>query len=303
LAPAKINWTLEVLGRGDDGYHEVRSVMQTIELCDEVVVRDGNEKWEMGNGGAIANSGAASLAVEGGHEGTEDDLTLKAVRALGEAVGRELLVSISLVKRIPVAAGLGGGSSDAAAVLRAVSRLYGLGLSRDQLTAVAGRIGSDVPFFVWAGTALVEGRGGRVTPLPDAPSAWLVLLAPPIRMPNKTKRMYEALKTEEFTDGQCTEALAERLRQGKSLRGEDLFNVFERAAYEAFEGLDGYRRALLEAGAASVHLAGAGPTLFSVVGSSREAEAMAAALRGTDARVFVTRTMGASEATGVVVSE
>ena len=303
LAPAKINWTLEVVGRRDDGYHEIRSVMQTIDLCDEVEVRVGNGKAERGNGGSVIHGGAATLVVEGVHQATEDDLTLRAARALERATGRELRVVITLEKRIPVAAGLGGGSSDAAAVLRAVDRLYGLGLSGEELAAIGAGIGSDVPFFVFGGTALAEGRGERITPLPDAPPAWLVVVAPPIRIREKAKRMYEALSADDFTDGQRTEALAERLRQGELVRGQDLYNVFERAAYESFAGLAADRDALLDAGPEAIQLTGAGPALFAVFGTRGEGAAVADALAGSDARVLVARTMGAAEATAVVVSE
>jgi 4-diphosphocytidyl-2-C-methyl-D-erythritol kinase len=304
VAPAKINWTLEVLGKRDDGYHEIRSVMQTIELCDEVTVSTGKEE---GRGkkeeGSVVRAGSVTLVVRGDHEATEDDLTLRAVRALEEATGRELPVVISLAKRIPVAAGLGGGSSDAAAVLRAVDRLYGLGLSREELAGIGAGIGSDVPFFLSGGTALAEGRGEGITALPDAPAAWLVVVVPPIRLAEKTKRMYEGLKADDFTNGQRTEALVERLRRGETVRDGDLFIAFERAAYASFSGLAGYRDALVAAGAETAHLSGAGPGLFAVFGTRGEAETVAGVLVGSDARVFVARTLGAEEATAVVVSE
>jgi 4-diphosphocytidyl-2-C-methyl-D-erythritol kinase len=272
--------------------------MQTIDLCDEVVVEEGGRGKEEGG---WVTAGSAWLRVDGEHEAREDDLTLRAVRALETVVGRELPVAKSLVKRIPVAAGLGGGSSDAAAVLRAVDRLYGLGLSREELRVVGAGIGSDVPFLVCGGTAMAEGRGERVTPVADAPPVWLVVVAAPIRMAEKTKRMYEAMKAEDFTDGKRTEALVERVRRGESVRGEDLYNAFERAAYESFEGLAGCRDAVRNAGAKAVHLSGAGPALFASFGSREEAEGVAGGLEGSDARVFVVRTLGAAEATRVVV--
>jgi 4-diphosphocytidyl-2C-methyl-D-erythritol kinase len=122
-------------------------------------------------------------------------------------------------------------------------------------------------------------------------------------MPEKTKGMYEALKAREFNDGNRTEALAWRLRQGEPVRNEDMYNVFERAAYESSAGLAACRDALLDAGAEAVQVAGAGPALFAVYGSREEAEAVAAALAGSNARVFVARTAGSEEATRVVVTE
>ena len=167
VAPAKINWTLEVLGLRDDGYHEVRTVMQTIDICDEVV---------------LERSAALTLSVEGDHAATDEDHTLLAARLLGKELGRELPASIHIRKRIPVSAGLGGGSSDAAAVLRGLDALYDLDAGMERLGSVAAGIGSDVGFFLHGGTALGEGRGERILPLPDAPEAWLVVLTPPISL-------------------------------------------------------------------------------------------------------------------------
>ncbi|MDP2675876.1 MAG: 4-(cytidine 5'-diphospho)-2-C-methyl-D-erythritol kinase, partial [Dehalococcoidia bacterium] len=160
--PAKVNWTLEVLGRLPQAdYHEVCTVMQTIELCDAL---------EFGPGEGVR------LEVEGPHEASGDDLVLRAAALLGGGGGRG--ARIRLTKRIPVAAGLGGGSSDAAATLRGLDELWGLGLGGEKLAEMAAGLGSDVPFFLAGGTALAEGRGERVTPLLDATQSWLVLLAP-----------------------------------------------------------------------------------------------------------------------------
>ncbi len=298
VAPAKINWTLEVLGRRKDGYHEIRSVMQTLGLCDEVEVRDGIGNKEHGTG-SVVRAGEATLVVEGAQDVTEDDLTVKAARALEEATGRELPVAIRLVKRIPVAAGLGGGSSDAAAVLRCVDGLYGLGLPAEELAAIGARVGSDVPFFVYGGTALAEGRGEQVTPLREVAVGWLVMLAPPISVGDKTKRIYGALNDGDFSDGSRGEVLSQRLRRGEPVREEDLHNVFERVTYEVFEGLEAYGDALLAAGAEAVHLAGAGPALFVLARGEEEAREMANRVQGSGAKICVARTLSAREATAV----
>jgi 4-diphosphocytidyl-2-C-methyl-D-erythritol kinase len=156
-----------------------------------------------------------------------------------------------------------------------------------------------VTFFLTGGTALAEGRGERITPLPDVPCAWLVLVAPPIRMQEKTKRMYEALRATDFSDGRRTEALAERLRRVEPVRGEDLYNAFEGAAYETFAGLAAHRDRLLDAGAKRVQVAGAGPALFAPFESRQGAEGTAARLGSEHGRVFVARTLGAAEATRI----
>ncbi len=286
IAPAKINWTLEVLGRRPDGYHEVRSVMQTVDICDEITL----EKSE-----------ALSLTVLGEHTATDEDHALQAARQLAREAGRALAAAIRIDKRIPVGTGLGGGSSDASAVLRGLDQVWELGLYREELARMAGKIGSDVAFFLTGGTALAEGRGELITPLPDAPEMWLVVVAPPIFVPEKTKTMYQALRAEDFSDGQRTGALVARLKGGKRVQEEDLCNAFGRAAYESFEGLAGYRDKLLGAGAAGAHVAGAGPALFAMFGSREEAEAVVGRMAESEARLFVARTLGAAEATRTIV--
>lgn len=278
VAPAKINWTLEVLGKRDDGYHEIRTILQTVELHDEISAADSvrpdplPQKYEL--------------------------VTLAAGMILRHA-GRDIAPSLRIDKRIPLAAGLGGGSTDAAATLRLLNHHGGLGVSADDMLAMAAELGSDVSFFLRGGTALAEGRGEVITPLPDAPQAWLVLLAPGASIEDKTRRMYGALQPGDFSDGSQSAALASCIETGGVLDGSMLCNAFERAAFEAFDGLARYRDWMLEAGAASVHLAGAGPALFALASGEPEARAIRARLnrarRGE--RVHVVRTVTASEAT------
>jgi 4-diphosphocytidyl-2-C-methyl-D-erythritol kinase len=276
LAPAKVNWTLEVLGRRDDGYHEVRTVMQAVELCDGLELEPADR---------------LNLEVAGEHTAHEDDLVLRAAAALNGGRGRGAL--IRLRKMVPVAAGLGGGSSDAAAALRGLNELWELGRSDDELLALAATLGSDVPFFLTGGTALAEGRGERVTALPDAQPCWLVVVVPPIRIEEKTKRMYAALRPEDFSDGAGTAALVERIRSDKGVRDEDIRNAFERVAFDVFEGLDEYQQALVAAGARAVHLAGAGPALFALAGDEAGARMISDKISLRDGRLFVVRTLAA----------
>jgi 4-diphosphocytidyl-2-C-methyl-D-erythritol kinase len=176
---------------------------------------------------------------------------------------------------------------------------HNLGLREDTLTEVAAGLGSDVPFFLRGGTALGEGHGERITPLPDAPPAWIILVVPPFSLPEKTRRMYAALIPDDFTDGARTQALADHLLAGGAVEDAFICNAFERAAYEAFPGLAGYREWILEAGVRSVHLAGAGPALFALASGEPEARAVRArmnrARRGE--RVHVLRTVTSAEAT------
>ncbi len=278
-ASAKINWTLEVLGRRGDGYHEVRTIVQTVEPCDTLEVTPGDR---------------LELEGEGAHQPSQDDLILRAAALLGR--GGEAGAHIRLSKRVPVAAGLGGGSSDAAAALRGLNELWRLDCDDARLAGMGAEIGSDVAFFISGGTALAEGRGERVTPLPDIPSVWLVLLVPPLSLPDKTKRMYAALTPADFTDGARTDDLLRRRHRGLPIADSDLYNAFQRVAYAVFEELSVYRDALMAAGARRVHLAGSGPTLFALGPDEAAARAMHERLHLPAAQALVVRTLTAAEA-------
>jgi 4-diphosphocytidyl-2-C-methyl-D-erythritol kinase len=309
VAPAKINWTLEVLGRRDDGYHEIRSVMQTIDLCDELEVSSAPELLERAKLPTELPPGTSVLRgsphdfryaayEQGPSGGVLGETVIRAVQLLDPEWQKGLRAS--LTKRIPISAGLGGGSSDAAAAIRGLNTLWQLEADRASLDAIGIEIGSDVVFFLTGGTALVAGRGERVMPLPDVHEVWLVLVVPPTRLPEKTKQMYEALEGEDFSDGTRSEALAGWLRTGRRLRKQDLYNAFERVAYKVFEGLQVYRDALLTAGASGAHVAGAGPTLFALSASESGARDLADRIHAPDAKVLVARTLPAVEATAIV---
>jgi 4-diphosphocytidyl-2-C-methyl-D-erythritol kinase len=307
-APAKINWTLEVLGRRDDGYHEVRSVMQTVEPCDKLKfwlglrseVRGPDKPARDEDPMMVVEPGPLKVNWSGndpwlGDRLTPDvDLVMKAADLLDPNWSRHAEAEVA--KHIPLAAGLGGGSSDAAAALHGLNELWRLGYGDARLAEIGAEIGSDVAFFVYGGTALAEGRGERVTPLPDSLPAWLVLLVPPFHLPEKTRRMYNALTPADFTDGSRTEALLRRLRQGLPVVDEGLYNAFQRAAYEVFGGLEAYRDALLAAGARRVHLAGSGPALFALGPDEGTARAVHDRLRPPDGQALVVHTLTAAEA-------
>ena len=183
----------------------------------------------------------------------------------------------------------------AAAALLGLNALWGLGHSSERLGQLAATLGSDVPFFLSGGTALAEGRGERVTPLPDVAPAWLVLLVPALQISDKTRSMYAALTPDDFSDGSRTAALAERLRGGEGVRDEDLYNAFERTAFEVFEGLAAYREALLAAGARRVHVAGSGPALFALGPDEAAAKAVRDKVSLRGGWLFVVRTLSAAE--------
>jgi len=250
-SPAKLNLTLEILAKRQDGFHEIRSVIQTINLCDTLHFQM-NQTMDF-------NSDESNWIPE-------DSLVSKAARLLQEAAGFSKGASIKLDKRIPLLSGLGGDSSDAAATLRGLNELWGLDLSPDKLLELATKLGSDVAFFLYGGTALVEGRGEIVTPLPSVPPMWVVLLLPPVpRKPGKTKRLYANVQAGHYTGGQITDRLADRLTGGGEVIPPMLFNVFDGVARESYAGLNQFWEQFLAAGAREIHLAGSGPTLFTII--------------------------------------
>jgi len=175
-APAKLNLTLDVLGRRPDGYHELLSVMQSLELADRLELSLIPEGIEVLGGPDLPSLG--------------DNLVYRAIEVLQEKTGFRGGLRVRLEKRIPVAAGLGGGSADAAATLSAANLLLGLGLTLHQLLGLAAGLGSDVPFCLVGGTILVGGRGEKLSLLPPAPPMWLVLARPALELP--TAKVYQA---------------------------------------------------------------------------------------------------------------
>lgn len=248
-APAKVNLALEVLGRRPDGYHELRSVVQTIALADELTFEEASD---------------LVVEVEGASIPPEENLVSRAARLLRASAGVERGARVRCRKRVPLAAGLGGGSSDAAATLRGLNALWGLDLPPDRLLELAARLGSDVPFFLHGGCALVAGRGETVRPLKTAWRAWLTLVPPSEAVPAKTAALYGALRPEDFSDGSCVAELARRLERGEPLDPALLVNGFRRAARASYRGLADRWDRLEAASGVGFHLTGAGPTLFSL---------------------------------------
>ena len=280
-AYAKVNLSLEVLGRRPDGFHEVRSVMQSISLADELLIDEADE---------------LAVECEIRELADENNLIVAAAKALAKRSEREQGARIRLNKGIPVASGLGGASSDAAAALVGLSRLWGMDLPTSELIGLAAGLGSDVPFFLSGGTALVSGRGEIVDPLPDAQPVWLTLLVPGHTLASKTALLYRHLTSALWTQGARTARMAAVISQGLPLTPDLAGNAFEQVAAEVFPTISAYEEALLDAGASSAHLSGAGPALFSIFGSEAEARAVA---RGVETRGFkplVARTLSAADA-------
>jgi 4-diphosphocytidyl-2-C-methyl-D-erythritol kinase len=254
-APAKINLVLEVLGKNND-YHRISSIVQSIDLCDVLNFQLDEE--------ICFECDEPSLKC--------DNLVTRAAALLKESTKYSRGARIELRKHIPWGVGLGGGSSDAAATLSALNELWGLGFTLSELVYLASKLGSDVPFFIHKGTALVEGKGERVTPLPSLPSTSFVLLVPPVaRISGKTKQMYSNLRVADFTERQFVQQALVSLRQGKTIEYDLMFNVFEKIAFDFFPKLEEYRRILKEEGAPRICLAGSGPCLFTFFSEAKEA--------------------------------
>jgi 4-diphosphocytidyl-2-C-methyl-D-erythritol kinase len=255
IAPAKINWTLEVVRVRPDGYHEIRSVLQTIELHDIVTLTDAGDitLHITGEPGMLADNPP------------ESNLAYRAAVALRDRAGLRRGVRIELEKHVPVAAGLGGGSSDAAAVLRGLNLLWDAGQAQANLSEIAGEIGSDPPFFVVGGTAVVSGRGDRVQPLPDAIAPAILLATPPQNeRGEKTASMFAALSQDFFADGYVTDGVRDAVRARRELVDEELNNVFEHVTAQMQPDTELAMDALRAEGFAP-HLAGAGPSFFLLV--------------------------------------
>ncbi|HYP41575.1 MAG TPA: 4-(cytidine 5'-diphospho)-2-C-methyl-D-erythritol kinase [Chloroflexia bacterium] len=259
-AYAKINLGLEVTGKRGDGYHDLVSVMQLVDLHDTLIFSPAQDIRLLSDDPAMQAEG-------------EGNLVLRAAHLLRETYGVGEGVSITLHKRIPTAAGLGGGSSDAATTLRGVSRLWGLDLPREELARLGGTLGSDVPFFFAGPTALVEGRGERVTPVAPSPAFQAVLVSQPYSLPAKTRQLYASLTPADMSDGRATRRLLDVLRQRGDLTALPLYNSFERAALQVFPGLESVRQQMLDAGAPNVHLSGSGPTLYALYPQPAASEA------------------------------
>lgn len=277
LAPAKLNLTLEVLARRSDGFHEICSVVQTINLCDRlrfhlspnIEFRCNLPDWV-----------------------PEKSLVSKAASLIKKATGYPEGAKIELNKHIPLVSGLGGDSSGAAAVLRGLNRLWGLDLSLKALLELASELGSDVAFFLYGGTALVKGRGEMVTPLPPFPHTWVVLLIPPVpRLSGKTKQLYDSLNPAHYTDGWTTKRVVEALEARRELEPSPLFNTIENVAFTFFSGLGTYREQFLEAGAQEVYLAGSGPALFTLMKDEAQAGELYLRLKQQGLESYLTNTL------------
>lgn len=245
-AYAKINLTLAVLGRREDGYHQLASVMQTISLADTLRIGVGGDD---------------SFTCDVAELSAPANLVARAAALLRAEAGRpDLGAEIELRKEVPAQGGLGGGSSDAATALVALDALWGLGLGMARLEALAAQLGSDTPYLIQGGTAWVGGRGEVVTPLPDAEPLWIVLAKPPVAI--STPTVFGALSPVDYTDETDTETVVAAIRGGEALPFDRMTNALERGVLERYPEVTRIRNSLLDLGASFVRMSGSGPSLF-----------------------------------------
>ena len=263
-AYAKLNLTLEVLRKREDGYHDLASIIQTVDLWDDLAFEESD--------GVEFECSEESLAGDG-------NLVVKAAEVLRNEVGVGKGARIALRKRIPVAAGLGGGSADAAATLRGLNRLWGLDLSGDDLVDIGAKVGSDVPFLISGGTALLSGRGEALERLPESEIGRVVIVTPEVvddgSGVSKTGRMFGMLIPAMYTTGSLTRKLAARMIEKGDCHPAFMYNVFQQVAPHAFDGWHEVYTAFERLGASDVVLTGAGPSMFGIAPSKEVGTAWA----------------------------
>jgi 4-diphosphocytidyl-2-C-methyl-D-erythritol kinase len=280
---AKINLTLDVLGRRSDGYHELVTIMQTVDLYDTICLTN-------------AEDGQVQTVCTRPELNNADNLAARAAQAIRQRLGLTRGLLIELDKRVPVAAGLGGGSGNAAAVLLALRQWWNLPLTAEELHEIAASLGSDVPFFLSGGLALCEGRGEHIQPLaltlPPA-QRWLLLLKPGIGV--ATPAVFRALTARDYSDGRPSQRVLADLQAGRTPHSEDLYNSLEHGVLERYPLVAEARDAMLHAGAPFARLSGSGPTLFSLFGELSAAAQTRQQLQALGYEVYLTRAVYPAE--------
>lgn len=282
-ARAKINLALDVCRRLENGYHEVKMVMQTVDLYDEL-------EFKMRNDPDII----LSVSSKDYLGDLENNLIFRAAKLMKQQYDIQYGVEIRLRKKIPVAAGMAGGSTDAAATMLAMNEMYELGLSRGQLMEMAVRLGADIPFCIMGGTALAEGIGEKLTPLPAPPEAVLLIVKPPVMVP--TKWVYEHLRLDQIGRHPDIDGMVDALNRGdlKGITGR-MENLMETVTEKEYPIITDIKKMMLGNGAMNAVMSGSGPSIFGVFLEEDAARAAAVYVnqtlvtKGINAQVNVTR--------------
>ena len=282
LARAKINLTLDILKLRKDGFHEVEMIMQTLELADEVEltqIKSGIE-FKIDVSQIV---GGENIPID------EKNLAYRAVLAVNEYCRKNFGVSINLRKKIPAAAGLGGGSADAAAVIRGMNWLYDLNLKTDDLCNIGAKVGSDVPFCIVEGTWLARGRGEILHELPPFKHFHVVLVKPNLDISTAwAYKTYDELNASEINHPPTYEIVELFRRRDFNFALKKLANVLEPVAQKVFPELEIYKARMIEAGAKVALMTGSGPTIFALADKA-DVENIVAAIKDLPAQIFVTK--------------
>lgn len=279
-APAKLNLTLDVLGRREDGYHDLKMVMQSITLADRLTLRPGRAP-------GIQVSSSFHFLPTG-----EKNLAGKAAVCFYQALGRPARdLDISITKHVPVCAGMAGGSSDAAAVLRALNRLEGDPFSPEELAHVGEAVGSDVPYCVLGCTALAQGRGEVLTPLSPLPHCWVVACKPDF--PVSTPELFARIDSCRIRRRPDADGLMAALEQGDLMEvARRMYNVFEDVLPERqLARVADIKNTLIQQGALGANMSGTGPTAFGLFSSQSQAQAAYDILKQRYQEVFLAETV------------
>lgn len=281
-ALAKINLGLDVLGRRENGYHDVRMIMQSIYLYDNVTL----EKTE--TPGIEVKTNLHFLPVN------ENNIAWKAAKLLMDEFDIPGGVSITLNKHIPVAAGMAGGSTNAAAVLFGMNKMFDLGLSKNDLMERGVRLGADVPYCIMRGTVLAEGIGEELTKLPAMPACTILVAKPPISV--STKEVYEALDAEDGWKHPDIDGIMEGLEEGSLEKiAACMGNVLEQVTVRNYPVIDKIKAVMKEEGALNAMMSGSGPTVFGIFTDRHKAKLAQTKIRELDLarQVYVTSVHGA----------
>ena len=277
-APAKINLALDVLFKRPDGYHEVEMIMTTVDLADRIELKEitGNHIQILSHNRFVPDD--------------HRNLAYQAAFILKERFGINKGVSITIEKNIPVAAGLAGGSSDAAATLRGLNRLWKLGLSMEELAEIGAEIGSDVSFCVYGGTALARGRGEKITHLPAPPKCWVILAKPTIGV--STADIYKRLQTSRMEHPDVPGMISAIMENNYHDVCEGLGNVLEQVTLQLYPEVANIKDQMKTFGADSVLMSGSGPTVFGLVEHDSRMQRIYNGLRGFCDQVYAVRLLG-----------
>ena len=276
-ALGKINLGLDVLGKRPDGYHDVRMVMQTIYLYDQITITKRKEP------GIGLSTNLFYLPVN------ENNLAYRAAKLLMDEFEIRSGVDIFLEKHIPVAAGMAGGSSNAAAVLYGINRMFDLGLSTEELMKRGVSLGADVPYCIMRGTVLAEGIGEILTPLPPMPRCQIVVAKPPVSV--STKMVYEKIDSRRIVEHPDIDGIIEGLKEGDVTKiASRMGNVLEQVTVEEYPVIDKIKKLMNKGGAKGAMMSGSGPTVFGIFTEKSLAKKAALKIReaGLAKQVYVT---------------